>query len=106
MTWLRSHNYDIKEPHLNLSLPTQISTTFQQYYFNSFMSKFATKHNQPSLGKHTHSPSLGQMKENLLTPLLMEGFVAVAGGSKTWEWEVFGMSKVGALAVLVKGHGS
>lgn len=42
----------------------------------SFMSKLTTKHNQLSLGKHTHSSSLGQVRGNPLMPMLMEGFVA------------------------------
>lgn len=96
MTWLRSHNHDIKEPHFNLSPPTQISITFQQYYFIHFMSKLTNKHNPLSLGKHTRSPSLGQVKENLLTPMWIEGFVAGAGGSKRWEmgtlWNMQGRS--------------
>lgn len=40
------------------------------------MSKLTTKHNQLSLGKHTHSSSLGQVRGNPLMPMLMEGFVA------------------------------
>ena len=77
VAWLRSHNYDMIGPHCDLRLLVQSSTTFgQEYYFMSFMSKLTTKHKQPSLGKHTHSSRLGQVKGNLLMPMPLEVFVA------------------------------
>lgn len=70
------------------------------------MSKLTTKLNQLSLRKHTHSSNLSGMKENLLMPMLMEGFVEGAGGSKRWQWELLGVGKAGALGLLVQSCGS
>lgn len=80
VAWPRSHSYDTVGTHWNLHLLIQCPTTFQHYYFISFISKLTTTHNQLSLVKHVHSSILGRAKGNQLMTMLKEGSAVEAVG--------------------------